>query len=165
MPLFNLDCTVSRTAIETGYSGLLGHSLAVLLSKYLLGPYETPRPETEQWVSFREFPGSAPFQQGFMDTVERRIATVRTGELAQLRQACLEAGGRETAEEFSHDLALYMPGLPRVPLLLLFNDEEEGFPAHCTVLFRPNVPVYLDMECTAIMGIALAVLVAPRDET
>jgi len=161
VPLFGRACRVSPQAIDTGQEGLLGHSLAVLLSKYLLGPYATPGPVEDRWVSFREFPGSAPFQQGFSNTVERRLSDTRAGDLEALTQAVDHLGGMDAGPEFSHDLTRIMPGLPRVPLLLLFNDQEEGFPAQATVLFRPDAPTWLDMECIAIMGMALVALADP----
>ena len=38
------------------------------------------------------------------------------------------------------------------PLLLLFNDKDEEFPAQCTVLFEKRTETYLDMECVAMVG-------------
>jgi hypothetical protein len=43
-----------------------------------------------------------------------------------------------------------------VPLLLLFNDADEGFPAACSVLFERRAGGYLDMECLAMSGMLLA---------
>ena len=42
--------------------------------------------------------------------------------------------------------------LPRIPLLLLFNDADEDFPAHCSVLFEKRADTFLDAECLAIAG-------------
>jgi hypothetical protein len=46
--------------------------------------------------------------------------------------------------------------LPRVPLLLLFNDADDEFPAACSVLFERRAAGYLDMECLAMLGMQLA---------
>jgi hypothetical protein len=43
-----------------------------------------------------------------------------------------------------------------VPLLLLFNDEDEDFPAQCSLLFQRRAEKFLDMECLAIIGWLLA---------
>ncbi len=161
VPLFGRSCLVTPESMDHGQEGLLGHSLAVLLAKYLLGPYAEPKPVEDRWVSFREFPGSAPFQQGFNNTVERRLSDTRAGGLEALAQAVDHLGGTDAGPDFSYDLTRIMPGLPRVPLLLLFNDQEEGFPAQATVLFRPDAPTWLDMECIAIMGMALVALADP----
>ncbi|MCF8034151.1 MAG: DUF3786 domain-containing protein [Desulfarculaceae bacterium] len=161
VPLFGRECRVSPTGIDSGRDGLLGHSMGVLLSRYLLGPYGEPGPEDASWVSFRDFPGSAPFQQGFSNTVERRIAAKRGEDPEGLRAAALELGAKEAGGEFSYDLSLVLPALPKLPLLLLFNQADEGFPASCTVLFRPDAESYLDMECIAIAGMLLASLTDP----
>ncbi|MEW5914153.1 MAG: DUF3786 domain-containing protein [Thermodesulfobacteriota bacterium] len=161
VPLFNQTCVVKRDGIETGQQGLLAHTVGVLLSRYLLGPY-AEMAAGGAWVSFREFKDSAPFRQGFVNTVERRIAASRSGDLAGLAAACLALGGQEAGPEFSYDLRLRLPGLPRVPLLLLFNDQDKGFPAQCSVLFQADAARYLDMECIAMLGIVLASIVDPK---
>jgi hypothetical protein len=42
--------------------------------------------------------------------------------------------------------------LPRVSLLLLFNDRDDEFPAGCTVLFNRQAESYLDPESLAMTG-------------
>jgi hypothetical protein len=58
--------------------------------------------------------------------------------------------------ELSYDLVMQFPALPRVPLLMLYNDEEEPFPAQCSVLLQRGAPRYMDMECMAMLGMVLA---------
>ena len=40
----------------------------------------------------------------------------------------------------------------RVPLLLLFNDKDDEFPAQCSALFEKRTEKFLDMECLAMVG-------------
>jgi hypothetical protein len=42
--------------------------------------------------------------------------------------------------------------LPKVPLLLLFNDQDDEFPAQCGVLFEKRTEKFIDMECLAMVG-------------
>jgi hypothetical protein len=42
--------------------------------------------------------------------------------------------------------------LPQVPILLLFNDADEEFPAQCLLLFERRAEKYLDMESMAILA-------------
>ena len=49
-----------------------------------------------------------------------------------------------------------VPALPRIPLLLLFNDADDEFAAQCAILFERRADRYLDMECLAIIGSLLA---------
>ena len=44
------------------------------------------------------------------------------------------------------------PALPKVPMLLLFNDKDDEFPAQCSVLFEKRAKKFLDMECLAMVG-------------
>jgi dienelactone hydrolase len=46
--------------------------------------------------------------------------------------------------------------LPKIPILLLFNDADDEFPAQCLLLFERRAEKYLDMECLAILGWLLA---------
>jgi len=39
---------------------------------------------------------------------------------------------------------------------MLFNDQDEDFPARCSLLFEKRAERYLDMECLAMMGWVLA---------
>ena len=42
--------------------------------------------------------------------------------------------------------------LPKIPMLLLFNDKDDEFPAQCSVLFENRAQKFLDMECLAMVG-------------
>jgi hypothetical protein len=44
--------------------------------------------------------------------------------------------------------------LPKIKLLLLFNDSDDEFPASCSVLFQKQAEEYLDPESLIMIGIA-----------
>ena len=79
-----------------------------------------------------------------------------TGRPGALHQAAAGLGGQAPTDSFPHDLALAIPALPKVPLLLLFTDADDEFPAACSVLFERRAAAYLDMECLAMLGMQLA---------
>lgn len=58
--------------------------------------------------------------------------------------------------EISYDLSMQFSVLPRLSLLLLFNDADEEFPAQCTILFQKHAVFYLDPESLIMTGILLA---------
>ena len=60
--------------------------------------------------------------------------------------------GRPSDLELSYQVVLQFDILPKIPLLLLFNDKDEEFPAQCSLLFQKKAESYLDMECLAILG-------------
>jgi len=46
--------------------------------------------------------------------------------------------------------------LPRIPVILNFNDSDDLFPATCSILYQESAQHYLDMECLAMTGTLLA---------
>ncbi|MBU2518549.1 MAG: DUF3786 domain-containing protein [Proteobacteria bacterium] len=149
----------NRVSLASGFADPSGkqpsHATCVALAKYLLQNAGGPGSGNE-WVAFKQFPDAAPFVGGFANTVERKIAKEFAGKREVLAQACAQWSGKAFDAGLSYDLVLRLDALPRVPLLLLFNDEEAPFPAQCSVLYCQDAPRYLDMECLAIMGITLS---------
>ena len=72
-----------------------------------------------------------------------------------MEAACREIQGNPPAATFSYDLCMHFNALPKIPVLLLFNDSDEEFPAQCAVLFERRAENYLDMECLAMVGMLL----------
>jgi hypothetical protein len=132
------------------------HMVSVLLVKYLLGTGQPMDAQDSNWVAYREFKDAAPFVEGYANTVERHISGYFGGKLQDLEGACSNLAGQTPSEPYSYDLARWFPALPRVPVLMLFNDADEDFPAQCSVLFQQDADNYLDMECLVIAGICLA---------
>jgi hypothetical protein len=132
------------------------HAIRIVLCRYLLlAPPALPR-EGEDWVSYKDFKDAAPFVTGFVNNSERAIARNFTGRLEPLREAAGRLGALPPPLLLSYQFTARIEALPRIPLLLLFNDEDEDFPAQCTLLFERRAEKYLDMECLAIIGWLLA---------
>jgi hypothetical protein len=108
------------------------------------------------WASFKDFRDAAPLVGSFAGTVEGAIARAFAGRANALLQAAAGLGGQAPLCSFPHDVAIAIPALPKVPLLLLFNDADDEFPAACSVLFERRAAAYLDMECLAMLGMQLA---------
>ena len=73
----------------------------------------------------------------------------------KLEAACRRIHGEPPAASFSYDLCMQFNALPKVPVLMLFNDADAEFPAQCSVLFERRAEHYLDMECLAMVGMLL----------
>jgi hypothetical protein len=130
-------------------------SICVILCRYvLLCPSSAPR--GKDWMSFKDFRDAAPLIASFGNTVERAIARAFAGRLDELRHAAASLEGGAPPGAFPYDLARLIPALPKVPVLLLFNDADDEFPAVCSVLFERRAAAYLDMECIAMLGMQLA---------
>ncbi len=79
-----------------------------------------------------------------------------SGKLEALSEAGEELGGFRPEVDMPYDLSMQFEALPRISLLLLFNDRDEEFPAQCTVLFQQHAEFYLDPESLSMTSAFLA---------
>ena len=151
VPVFGHPHRVSRAGIA-GPGGKRPHfSVSIVLLKYLLlCPEELPA--GSEWVSFKDIPDAAPLIGYFSSNVLTAVAGGFSGRLQDLKQAADFLGGRVPDDAYPYDLAFEFRPLPRVPVLLLFNDADDEFPAQCAVLFERRAERFLDPECLAIVG-------------
>jgi hypothetical protein len=112
-------------------------------------------PIEDDWVSFKDFKDAAPFAGSFINYTEVPLAHHFAGNLTGLKKAARTLGGQSPDVAFPYDLSLQFAALPKVPLLMLFNDADAEFAARCAVLFERRAEKYLDMECLAMVGMQL----------
>ncbi len=155
VPLFGHPHRVSSKGILNPQGRRPIHSVCVILSKYLILCPER-EPTGSEWVTYREFKDAAPFVGGFLAHAEKPIAQRFAGELPKLIKAAEQLAGKPVETEVRVDLAIRFQALPKLPMLLLINDQDEDFPAQCSLLFESRAQTYLDMECLAMMGWVLA---------
>ena len=119
----------------------------MILAKYILHAPDRPHDEPE-WVSFKDFKRTSRFLNVnfFRSDTEQAIEKSFSGRKEALFTACKNLGGHDRGAEFSYDVAMAFEALPRVSLLLLFNDMDDEFPAQCKVLFQKHSEFYLDPE-------------------
>ena len=96
--------------------------ISVVLCKYLLLCPEIPSLDKE-WVSYRDFKDAAPLAGSFANNTERTIAQNFSGRLGQLDAACENLAGWNPGLDFSYQIIIKLYPLPKVPVLLLFDDE------------------------------------------
>ncbi|WP_319523569.1 DUF3786 domain-containing protein [uncultured Desulfosarcina sp.] len=127
----------------------------VVVCRYLLmcPPFE---PKQKDWSAYRDFPDAGPLTVFWSDAVEKPLARTFAGRVDALRKACDALGGVDPEMGIACDLSRRFSPLPKVPLLLVFNDAEDGFPAAASVLFEKRASTYLDAESQAILGHALS---------
>ncbi|MBI4768791.1 MAG: DUF3786 domain-containing protein [Deltaproteobacteria bacterium] len=151
IPFYGTPYRISAQGIVDQQGDRPPHSICVILCKYLLLCPEK-EPAGSDWVSYKEFKEGAPFFGGFLNNAEKPISRTFSGRLSDLRQASVELGGRPLETAISADLVLRFEALPKVPVLIVFNDQDDDFPAHCSLLFERRAEKYLDMECLAMVG-------------
>jgi hypothetical protein len=151
VPFFNNNYFVSKEGIADESGTRPDYVVCVILSKYLLLCPESSHDDTD-WVSFRDFKKTSHFLNVnyFASDTEKPIVQHFSKRLDSLKMACKKFGGSPYDIKISYDLVMRFNALPRISLLLLFNDQDEEFPAQCSVLFQKQAEYYLDPESLAM---------------
>ena len=151
IPFFGKPYRISAKGITDPSNRQPHLSVSVILCKYLL-MCPMIEPLEGNWMSYKDFKDAAPLILAFSNTVTHPIAETFSGRLTELEEAGKSIGGYAPADELSYDLSMRFDALPKLPLLLLFNDKDDEFPAQCSVLFEQRAEKFLDMECLAMAG-------------
>ncbi len=154
IPFFGKPHRISAAGITAPSGSRPNFSVCVVLFKYLLLCPDHD-PIENDWVSFKDFKDSAPFSGAFVNYTEAPLAKYFSGRLKDLEAACRGIHGHPPVAKFSYDLCMQFKALPKIPILMLFNDADDEFSAHCMVLFERRAENYLDMECLAMVGMLL----------
>lgn len=151
------DFRISKQGITGPDGGRPGYVASVILAKYILRCPERLYLDA-QWTSFKDFKREAGFVNVNFFTSDTRQAILKSfaGHPDALLAAGRELGGTRPETQFPYDICLCFEALPRIALLLLFNDGDAEFPAQCTVLFQKQAEFYLDPESLAMTGSLLA---------
>jgi len=151
IPFFQNEYRVSYRNIIGPEGKRPDYDICVILSQYiLLCPNEDP--EENDWLSFRDLKDSAPLINYFTNDVERPIARFFAGKTNDLKKAGTMLGGYPPDLDVTYDMTMQFDALPRVPVIMLFNDSDEEFSSKCSVLFERRAENYLDAECIAMLG-------------
>ena len=151
IPFFEKPYLVSDKSILDPSDQKPSFGECVVLCKYLLLCPDTASPE-DDWVAYRDFKDSGPLTVFFADSVEKPLAEHFAGRLVELETSCRTLGGFSPNIELTYDLCMQFNALPRIPILLLYNDVDDEFPAHCSILFKQASDKFLDAESLAILG-------------
>ena len=120
---------------------------SILVARYLL---QGGRGEIRgTWVPYRDLKDGAQFSSFIKANLEEPIARTFSGNVGVLRDRLGTLGAKPHKGEFSADLVLVVEPLPKVPVLSLFWDRDDEFPASFQFLFDASAAVYLDLESLA----------------
>jgi len=112
-----------------------------------------------RWVAYRDLPGARYHEPAFVAEVERPLSMGLAGRLEALRAWAAEVG---RPVDVPGDVAVAWDVLPRVPLLLVFNEADEEFPASARVFFDATAPNYLPTEDLSVLAEIAALRVLER---
>ena len=103
------------------------------------------------WVPYRDLKDGSQFAAYIKANIEDRIARAFEGKKGLLEERLRLLGGQPSNGEVMADLAVTLEPFPRVPLLTLFRDRDEEFPASFQFLFDASASDYLDLESLAVL--------------
>ena len=161
VPFFGKHYRVSAKGIAGPAGKRPSLEICVVLSNYLI-LCKNNHSIGDEWVSYRDFKDSGPLTVFYANAVEKQIAEQFSGKLHELETSCRSLGGLPSDLEFSYELSIKFYPLPKVPMLLLYNDVDEEFPAHCSLLFEKHADKYLDAESLAILGKILSTYLSKK---
>ena len=120
---------------------------------------------TGTWKAFGEYLETAPNQldssrkkwylQTMVEGVEKPLIQAFKGKPEELVTAAERLGIKVMSDKLeSADVELYFQPLPRIPVLLLFWDEDtaEGFDAQVKLLFDETITDHLDIDSIVILS-------------
>jgi putative component of membrane protein insertase Oxa1/YidC/SpoIIIJ protein YidD len=147
LPYFTGHILIKGTAIVKGNGEALNHWEQVFIYNHLSqGGKVDP---TGKWKGLEEFPNTISKIKSMRSHVESPLLERFAGKINDLRAASLDIGGTDMTEQLkSADLAFLFRPLPKLPLLLLFweEDKKEGIDAIVKVLFDETITEHLDIE-------------------
>ena len=139
---------------------IAGHTVTsavktVLCTYVLMCPEKVPE-HSNRRVTFREFANAGPLFSSFTANTGKIIETTFSGRLEKLKNRSLKLGGTFIQTD-GYDLSIRFQALPRIPIILNFNDADDGLPASAGFLYHDDAEVFLDLKslgiiCTYLTG-------------
>lgn len=156
IPLYHQLYWFTDEGLSRDGGGDISVPLRVILCKYLLR-CTSPPTGANRLQPYREFKDAAPLISHFATTTTSHLEKAFSGKLSLFHSSCEGLGG-ERLESEVYDLSYKFYALPRIPVVLNFNDTDDLFPAGCSILYNSTAEAYLDMECLSMTGTHLAAL-------
>ena len=155
IPLYDRLYRVGSKGIEDCGGNPVTPAVRVILCKYvLMCPVVLPRLR-DKLMTYREFKNAGPLISYFTTNTNKTIETTFSGKRDVFQERSQQLGGT-VRDDQSYDLSVEFFALPRIPVIVNFNDRDDLFPATCSILYRASAEIYLDMECLAMTGTLLA---------
>ena len=124
---------------------------SILAARYLLqgGNGRAAGQLTGSWLPYRDLKDGAQFASYIKAHLEEPIAREFSGRRDVLAGRLEAIAAKPYSAGLRADLVLVVEPLPRVPILCLFWDRDDEFPASFQFLFDASAQTYLDLECLA----------------
>lgn len=119
------------------------------------------------WKGLEQIPNTVSKVKSMRDSVEEPLIERFRGHFRELFAAGTTLGGLDVKEQHpTADVALLFRALPKVPVLLLFWDEEETerFDARVKLLFDETIVEHLDIESMIFLSERLRQLLCGQED-
>ncbi len=126
----------------------LSPAVKAVLCKYIINCPKIPLESSGRLVTFREFPAAGPLFSRFADNINKTIENAFSKKLREFKKKCKEMCGMPLSNA-SYDLCMRFTALPKIPVIVQFNDADEIFPAKAVFLFHDDAVQYLDLKSLA----------------
>lgn len=155
LPCFNKNLVITRDEIRDDAGGELSRNEQTFVYIHMAqGGSQEPKGKMK---SLKEFPNTVSkivsMKAHVEDPLKRKFASFPD----RLAAACEALGGKNRKTVYdSPDLAYEFAAFPKVPVVLLFWDEKDGFEAEVKLLFDETVTLHLDIESILFLSEHLA---------
>lgn len=122
-----------------------------IFCQYLLKSRKNAIKSSGRLVTFREFSGAGPLFSRFAENTSKTLGQTFANRLAALEKKCKRLLGMP-ADGATHDLSVRFTALPKIPVILQFNDADDILPASAALLFHEDAEQYLDLKSLAAIG-------------
>lgn len=102
---------------------------------------------TGKWKGLEEIPNTVSKMKSMKSHVEEPLTERFQGRTDELRESAVKLGGIDMSKpDASGETVFLFRPLPKLPVMLLFWDQEEGFEAKAKLLFDETITEHLDIE-------------------
>jgi hypothetical protein len=147
LPYFNEAVIITKDCISREDGAPLTRWEQVFLYNHVAQGGD--REPTGNWKGFVEFPNTVSKIKSMVSHVETPLIEHFRGRADALLKAAKSIGGRDVTHEYEGaDVAIFFRPLPRIPVMVLFWDQEkkEDFEARIKLMFDETVIEHLDLE-------------------
>lgn len=155
IPLYDTLYRFTKEGIIGPFGVNISPAVQVMVCKYILTTPEQLPDLDNKLVTYREFKDSGPLVANFTANTNKTLEHTFSGNVSGLKDRALQLGGQVMASD-TYDISILFHAFPRIPVIVNFNDQDDIFPAACSVLYRASAALFLDMECLAMTGTLLS---------
>ncbi|MCX8021250.1 MAG: DUF3786 domain-containing protein [Syntrophorhabdaceae bacterium] len=103
------------------------------------------------WMPYRELKDGSNFARYIKDKIEDVIAKEFTGRVLSLKERLNALGGIEYPHDSRPDLSIVIYAFPDIPVISVFWDRDDEFPASFQFFYDRSAQNLLDMESLAVL--------------